>query len=234
MKFDSIKSYKNKGNHSSICQKFLSNPIDANTTDERCITFTISTDDIDRVGDKVFQDGWYLDNYISNPVVLWAHDDKSLPIGKCVNIFVQNNSLKATVQFVKADVPIIGPLAEAVFQLCRDGFLCATSVGFRPLEFDFTDDDTRIYASCHGADIKRAELLEFSIVSIPCNPGVKMDAIPEQPTNIEIGEENEELATPQPIQLVDDENSTKSINTKTTELDYRLRVIQFLELNSFN
>ena len=52
-----------------------------------------------------------------------------------------------------------------------DGFLSATSVGFRQLTWDFTEDEER------GADdwwpgivFHTQELVEFSIVTVPANP----------------------------------------------------------------
>ena len=97
---------------------------------DRQLRFTISTDAIDRDYDKVIQDGWELANYLKNPVVLFGHNADALPVGKCVEIGIENGNLIAAVEFAK---PEWYPQAESVYQMCLHGFLSATSVGFRPL-----------------------------------------------------------------------------------------------------
>jgi len=47
----------------------------------------ISTEDIDRAGEIVRQDGWDFTNYKNNPIVLWGHDYYSLPIGVCTETY---------------------------------------------------------------------------------------------------------------------------------------------------
>ncbi|MFC0407927.1 HK97 family phage prohead protease [Roseomonas elaeocarpi] len=137
----------------------------------RVIRFVISSATVDRDLDTISVDGWDLTAYRKNPVVLWGHNSDELPIGKCVSIFVEAGKLKADVEFLPADTPCVGDRAEAVFRMCRDGFLSATSVGFRPLEWKLTDDEARGAGDYFpGVDFSRQELMEFSIVSIPCNP----------------------------------------------------------------
>src|SRR5271154_2639708 len=48
----------------------------------------ISTDDTDRSGEIVKQNGWELTNYKNNPIVLWGHDYYSLPIGVCLETYM--------------------------------------------------------------------------------------------------------------------------------------------------
>ena len=142
----------------------------------RQIRFVLSSESVDRDGDKISQAGWELKNYLNNPVVLWQHDASSLPIGKCVDISVVNGKLVGTVEFVPADVPVIGAKAEAVYQLVKQGFLSATSVGFAAYEYDVSDDDTRGSKYMPGLDFTRMELREFSIVTIPANPDALVQA----------------------------------------------------------
>ena len=56
-------------------------------------------------------------------------------------------------------------MGEHVAELVSQGFLKATSVGFRPLALQPSSDPARKY----GIDFLEQELLEFSIVSIPAN-----------------------------------------------------------------
>ena len=142
---------------------------------ERQVRYTISTGTVDRQNDTVSVTGWDLTAFLLNPVVLWGHDARSLPIGRCVDIANDGAALKAVVEYVPSDMPVVGELAEAVLRMSRTGFLSATSVGFRPLEYEFAkdrDDDDSWWAPL---DFIRQELLEFSIVTIPANPEALID-----------------------------------------------------------
>lgn len=138
--------------------------------DERVVRFTISTGAIDREGDTVAVGGWDTAAYLLNPVVLWAHRTDHMPIGKCVELGNDGTSLKAAVEFVPAGVPMVGPKAEAVLLLLRGGFLNATSVGFRPIEYEMANDRMEKDDYFPPYDFIKQELMEFSVVSIPCNP----------------------------------------------------------------
>lgn len=117
----------------------------------------ISTAHVDRQGESVRQDGWDLTFYKMNPVVLWGHDYKSLPIGVCTNIAVENGNLIAEGKFAPEDC---NPFAQQVRRLYDGGFVKTTSVGFIPKEFSASND----------GEITKAELLEFSFVPVPANP----------------------------------------------------------------
>lgn len=138
--------------------------------EDRKVRFTISTGAVDRALDTVAVDGWELDNYRNNPVVLWGHDSWELPIGRCIELGSDGAALKATVEFVPEDMPVIGGRAEAVLRMCRTGFLSATSVGFRPLEYELAKERMDEDDWFPPFDFKRQELMEFSVVAIPCNP----------------------------------------------------------------
>jgi phage head maturation protease len=130
----------------------------------------ISTEDIDRAGEFVRQNGWDLANYKNNPIVLWGHDYYSLPIGVCTETYETTvrgvPALGARGVFLSAD---INPFAQQVRQLYEFGMKagqgvgCTTSVGFIPKEFD---------PNSEHPTITKAELLEFSFVPVPANQGV--------------------------------------------------------------
>jgi Caudovirus prohead serine protease len=63
--------------------------------------------------------------------------------------------------------------ARAVAAQIAGGFLHATSVGFRPLDFDFAKSASRK----GGIDFKKQELLEVSIVPIPANSSCLLTGI---------------------------------------------------------
>src|ERR1700734_3742931 len=101
----------------------------------------ISTEDLDRSGEIVRQNGWEMTNYKNNPIVLWGHDYYSLPIGVCTETYLTEKNgvpaLGARGVFLSAD---INPFAQQVRKLYEfgigkgEGVGCTTSVGFIPKE----------------------------------------------------------------------------------------------------
>lgn len=141
---------------------FFPAEIKAADGDKRELQFTISTDTVDRMGDTIDVKGWKLDAYRKNPVVLWAHDNESLPVGKATKIWLENGKLKATAEFTPAGM---AKFNDTIFDMLKGGFLNAVSVGFMPIEYAFVEDADRRF----GIDFKQQELLEFSVVSVPAN-----------------------------------------------------------------
>src|SRR3990172_7043511 len=133
-------------------KEFLDDP-------SRTIRFIISSSSEDRDKDVVAVAGWNLDNYRKNPVGQWANDYKSLPVAKCLSVSPRGDKLVAEAQFPSAD---LYPFADTVYRMLKGGYLSATSVGFRPI--DFKPNEKR-----GGVDFHAQELLEFSVVPIPSN-----------------------------------------------------------------
>jgi hypothetical protein len=110
----------------------------------------------DRDGDELPLDGWSLDNFRENPVLLWAHDHKhELPIGVVTKIDVEGDELVAEGVFAPSDV---NPLAQKVRRAYDMGIVNAVSVGFMPLEFD------------KDFNVIKQELVELSFVPVPMHP----------------------------------------------------------------
>lgn len=139
----------------------------------RTATFVASTPQVDRYGDVILQDGWDTRNFSTNPIVLFAHDSRSLPIGKALQLGIdQSGNLTVRIEFSKA----IGTyeLPEVVLQLVSQRMLNCVSVGFIPLEFEYrfeTDEDGNQLPFPSGRIYKKQELLEISVVPVPANPG---------------------------------------------------------------
>lgn len=136
---------------------------------DRQLEFTITTDSPDRDQDVIAADGWDTSNFQKNPVVLFGHDYRSLPVAKAVSLTHGSHGLKAVAEFATAD---LYPFADTVYRMLKGGFLRATSVGFRPLEYKFSEDDARK----GGIDFTKQELLEFSVVPVPANAEALMGA----------------------------------------------------------
>lgn len=129
----------------------------------RQIRFIISNGSVDRDNDTIDPAGWDLGPYRSNPVVLWAHDHKCLPVAKAIYVGMDGGNLVAVAEFATHE------FAETVYQLYRGGFMRATSVGFRALDYVINEER-------RGIDFKRQELLEFSAVPVPANAQALMAA----------------------------------------------------------
>lgn len=128
--------------------------------DSRLCTFKVSSSAIDRDRDVINQAGWRLDNYLKNPVVLWGHQYGMPPIATCKSLGLQGGDLMADADFFDEQTY---PFADTIYRIVKAGGLRASSVGFKPLKYNYN-------AERGGVDIEEAELLEWSVVSVPANP----------------------------------------------------------------
>ena len=128
------------------------------------IRSVITTADPDRVGDVVIPRGLKnADEFLLNPVVLWAHNRVAVPpIGVCEWLDIQPNRVVAETRFAQGV-----PFAEDVFRLYEQKVLRAWSIGFVPRKA------IRISGPGGRAALRidEWELLEYSAVPIPENPG---------------------------------------------------------------
>ena len=129
---------------------------------DRSLTFTVSDSDLDRDDDKIDLKGWDLKQFRKNPVILWAHDSFSPPIGRAKRVWNEDDKLRELIEFADAD---LSPMGDMVFRMLKRKFLRATSVGFRPTKWKFSEDEER-----KGIDFAKQEMLETSIVPVPSNP----------------------------------------------------------------
>ncbi len=123
----------------------------------------ISTIDPDRSGDIVVPEGLdNLEEFLLNPVVLWAHNRTQFPpIGVCNWLDIQPRRIVAETRFARGV-----PLAEDIFRLYEQGVLRGWSIGFVPRQVQReVRPDGR-----SGLRILRWDLLEYSAVPIPDNP----------------------------------------------------------------
>lgn len=113
-----------------------------------------STNDVDRAGDIVPASVWEagMKNYLKNPILLAQHDYDD-PIGRMVDHKIDSKGL-----WIKARISA----AAETFNLIKDGVLTAFSIGFRVLDAEY-NSATELFV------IKELELVEISVVSVPCN-----------------------------------------------------------------
>ena len=103
--------------------------------EERSLVGVASTEVMDRDREVIKTEGWELENFRKNPVILLSHDYRQPPIGKALWIKKDKNGLKFKAQFARTQV------AEEIFSLYRDGFMKAFSVGFIPKEWEDGDGE---------------------------------------------------------------------------------------------
>src|SRR5262249_35292638 len=137
----------------------------------------ITTADRDRAGDVVLPAGLRnADEYLKNPVVLWAHNRYTLPpIGTCRRLDVQPDRIIAETQFARGSA-----FAEDLFRLYEQGVLRGWSIGFVPRKASLLPEDEAGAVGGpprRGLRVEEWDLLEYSAVPVPENPGALTLAI---------------------------------------------------------
>ena len=134
------------------------------TVDAKRRSVVIAANDRARTTPELDLGGLRFENYRRNPVVMWAHDSTGrspsggLPIGRTLSISREpDGGIVAEFEFLEDD-----PFAQRIRNAWDKGFLQAASISWLPIE-------TR---PAEGGGIRdvRAELLEWSIVSVPADP----------------------------------------------------------------
>ncbi len=148
----------------TIINDFVSHELNALKIDEkeRSIVHKITTGDKNRYNQVIDPAGMFDANFAKNPVVLWQHGSilantaDDIPIAKSLWRQLEGNAVIAKTQFHTL------PFATDLWELCKNGFLNAWSIGFMPLsEIERDADGTR--------KINKWELFEYSLVTIPAN-----------------------------------------------------------------
>ena len=178
-----------------------------------------STNAVDRAGDVINHDAWIqkngLDNYKTNPIVLFNHDYNK-PIGRATSLEVTENGLEFGAKISKS--------SGEIKDLIKDGVLGAFSVGFRVKDADYNKETD-------GYTIKDAELFEVSVVSVPCNQGAmfsvsksfdSMDEYNEWKTHFN-NNEAQNTSAPQAEDKTSKQETNMSNDTKTPEANIDLK-----------
>jgi len=121
-----------------------------------------STQDEDRHGEIIDQLGWKLEKYMTNPVILFAHDHYTPAVAQTVELEVDkvNKVLRGAIQFAVDEFD----LAKTLFGLYKGRYMRAFSVGFKNLVQEIiTDGDKEIIV------LRENELREISLVNVGAN-----------------------------------------------------------------
>jgi HK97 family phage prohead protease len=145
----------------------------------RTIRGCIASDETeDSHGSIIKANGWKLDRYLRNPVLIWAHKtggwDSPEPedvLGKTV-ARIDGSQLIADLQFDDE------PKAETVFRKMVKKIIRGLSVGFVPLKYRWEKRDGNSNAD-EVLIIEEAELVEISVVPVPSNPNTLANQLRE-------------------------------------------------------
>jgi HK97 family phage prohead protease len=128
-------------------------------------SWTFSTFDLDRFGERIDPAGWDYKRYMDNPVIEWAHRYDIPAIGRADGLYTDDKGLHGLVIFNGKDYD---PFGWGIGQRVQAGVIRAGSVGFRVIEIEIPDKET----AKDGTTLifRKQELLEFSICNVPANP----------------------------------------------------------------
>lgn len=133
-----------------------------NGEEKNVFYFTASSESIDRSGEKIMLAGWDFSKYMNHPIVLFQHDSWSDEleniIGTTLEINVDETSKSWSFGFFLSKANPKSAMLEAMM---LEGISVAVSVGFLPRNRQVDADGVMT--------ITEAELIEISVVKIPCN-----------------------------------------------------------------
>lgn len=143
----------------NLIRKQISFQVKEVDEEQYVIRGVFSTPDVDRHGETIDQKGWKVSEYLTNPVILWAHDQWNPAIGQMIELgYDASGNLAGAIKFAVEEYEF----AKTIFNLYKGRFLRAFSVGFRNdrWEVDEANDVTIL---------KENTLFEVSAVNVPAN-----------------------------------------------------------------
>lgn len=196
--------------------------------EKRTLSALVSGPKKDRHGDTINPKGWDVSIYKKvNPVLLWAHQYSTAPIGKAVGLTLKKSGeIVAKFEFANT------PFAQEILELYAEGFLNSFSVGFRVIEWGkaITEGDPK------GYTFDKQELLEISAVPVPAyqESQVLRDVVGEETAKtIEADKDklDEYMANfAKHTSKVDDQNTDKPKVLSDKELGAKLdKIIELVE-----
>lgn len=138
---------------------------------KREVSIIFSTDSVDRDGDVIRQRGIDFAAYRENPVVLFAHNSRDLPVARSMKVFQTENRTRSVSidRFTERDLNALG---DTVFRMLthETPFLNASSIGFRPMKWaerEVSEEERSQFY--YPVEFSKIEKLEHSIVPVPAN-----------------------------------------------------------------
>lgn len=138
---------------------------------ERASWDYITTGAKDRDNEIVDPSGGVFDDYMKNPVVLFGHEHRGMPIGMCTDIKVGKTNIAAKTVYANT------AQANEVYEYRKAGFPMAKSIGFIPLKTTRFAPDSEEGKQGITRRYDKWLLLEYSDVPVPSNPEALQIAI---------------------------------------------------------
>lgn len=141
-----------------------------------------NTSDKDRVGDMVMPEAFEksLPEYMDNPVILFQHNWDKL-IGKCLKAEVIKEGDQQGL-YIECEISNAKDVEEVKTKIA-EGSLKTFSIGYNEVDAE--------YDEASGVNVvKELELLEISVVTIPCNPKAKFTAEVESEKDVNKGSDD--------------------------------------------
>ena len=124
------------------------------------IPFTICDETVNRYGWRLRIDGGNLDGFNQNPVCCVQHNTWMIPVGKWLDLKLEDGKFTGTVDFDRNDED-----AVKLYWKYKDGYMSAVSLNILPLEE--SEDPKYIIAGQTRRTVLKWDLLEISLVTIP-------------------------------------------------------------------
>jgi len=121
----------------------------------------VSTPTPDSDGERVNINGIDLSRMSTNAPVMWAHDYTIPPIGSILKLWKSSGQLKARVKFALG----LNPMADMIYQMVKEGFIKAVSIGGLFIAAGKKPDGTTDYSV-----IDQMQMIELSFCPIGANP----------------------------------------------------------------
>jgi HK97 family phage major capsid protein/HK97 family phage prohead protease len=131
-------------------------------SDDDVLEYVMSDSSVDRMGDIIEADGWDLKHFKQNPVALYAHDRKGMPIGKWEKVRIEGGRLIGRLKLADAGT---SEFHDTVRKLVEQRLLRAVSVGFSPKEY-VPLSEKEPYGPYR---FLKQELHECSLCAVPAN-----------------------------------------------------------------
>ncbi len=139
--------------------------------DDRTEVSIITTDCVDRDLEVVVSKGLHFADHI--PVLV--NHDPNKAVGRNLWIRASNGTIRAKTQYANT------PYAQETFQLVKDGVLIGKSIGMDQLTIKRrrivpADYHKRMDWKTAQTIIEEAEVYEYSVATVPCNPDAVLQA----------------------------------------------------------
>lgn len=184
----------------------------------RRVSVIASTADIDRYGDIIEVEGWELESYLANPIILQDHiNSVDYIVGKTIK--AEKNPSVGLILHIELDPFDENERAKHIGAKLKSGSLSKVSVGFVPKVIEKRlDEDTGNFL---GFRFVKQELLETSFVAIPANPHATVLSHSEEDPVPASSEGDPETASEPQEKDVDNDTELEAIRDAIKEHELR-------------